>query len=280
MGRDPVTAALGGRRGVPVARRAVGRGRRGAHRGSRDRVGRAAGRSSESGSFGWRQPVAVAAVRRRAARCLVLGLGWWVGPASHGDLHRTAAVPVPTYMVDAMATRRCPRAGARAPGTPTVRYQVLAGDGLRLGDDSVLPSADAPRLAAVVADLLSQSRPGGCADAGRPGHRLRRPAVSRRARPPWPARRAGRPEPHLDGAVRALRVAGGPGRCHVRCRSARTRDSRGWLVAMLVVALGTGGRACCAGNPAPSPAGGGEPEMSWQTLPLRGRCRARRRRRR
>ncbi len=110
-----------------------------------------------SESFGWRQPLALAAVVVGLSAPL-LGLGWWVTAAPHGDLHHGAAVPVPAYMVAAMSTSDA-RVLVLRTNSSTVRYQVLAGDGERLGDDSVLPPGGAPRLATVVADILSQSGP-------------------------------------------------------------------------------------------------------------------------
>ncbi len=157
MGRATVTAPLGVGEaypwlGVPLVVASAGLIAAGgiAADGLRSFVG--------SGSFGWRQPVSVAAVLI-GLTAPVLALGWWAGVASHGDLQRTAAVPLPAYMVDAMSS-----GGARVlvlrTGGPAVRYRVLAGDGDRLGDDSVLPVGDNPRLAGVVSDLLSQSRAG------------------------------------------------------------------------------------------------------------------------
>jgi len=110
-----------------------------------------------SGSFGWRQPVAAAAATSGVA-AVVLGLGWWVGAAPHGALHRGVAVPVPAYMIEAMAERDERVLVLHTRGA-TVGYQLLAGDGVRLGDDSVLPGTSDPVLASLVADLLSQSHP-------------------------------------------------------------------------------------------------------------------------
>jgi GT2 family glycosyltransferase len=110
-----------------------------------------------SGTFGWRQPMAVGAVLLGLS-APVLALGWWVGTAPHGALHRTGVDEVPAYMVDAMVSDNA-RVLLLRTGQPTVRYRVLAGEGMRLGDDSVLPLGGAPRVATVVGDLLSQSRP-------------------------------------------------------------------------------------------------------------------------
>ncbi len=163
MWRDPVPLPLGAGQaytwlGVPVvvasagAIAAVGI----AADGLADYVG--------SGSFGWRQPAAVLGLVA-AVSVPLLGLGWWVGAAPHGDLGRAAAVPLPAYMVDAMRTDD-QRVLLLHTGTPTVHYQVLAGDGLRLGDDSVLPPNPPPEIAGLVADLFSE---GTAADVQRLG---------------------------------------------------------------------------------------------------------------
>jgi GT2 family glycosyltransferase len=122
-----------------------------------------------SGAFGWRQPAAVGAVVL-ALSAPLLALGWWVGTAPHGVLHRAGALPVPAYMADAMAGDGV-RVLVLRTGSATVRYRVLAGDGERLGDDSVLPSGGGPRLVTVVGDLLSQSRPDDVATLARLGIR-------------------------------------------------------------------------------------------------------------
>lgn len=157
MGRDALTLPLGAGQaypwlGVPVVVSAAGL--IAAVGLAADRLGMAVG----SGSFGWRQPIAATAVAVGLSAPL-LGLGWWVGVAGPGDLHRGVAVPVPAYMVDAMETSDA-RVLVLRTGTPTVRYEVLAGDGERLGDESVLPAVGTPQLSTLVGDLLSQSRPG------------------------------------------------------------------------------------------------------------------------
>ncbi|MGI8701821.1 MAG: glycosyltransferase [Nocardioidaceae bacterium] len=111
-----------------------------------------------SGSFGWRQPLAAVAAAAGAS-AVVLGLGWWVSAAPHGALQRSAAVPLPAYMVAVMATGDERVLVLHSRGA-SVGYQVLAGDGLRLGDDSVLAEAVDPAVAPLAARLLSQSRPG------------------------------------------------------------------------------------------------------------------------
>lgn len=58
---------------------------------------------SSSGSFGWRQPVAVATAVVAVATP-ILGLIWWTVVAPHGDLERRSATGLPAYMTDAMKT--------------------------------------------------------------------------------------------------------------------------------------------------------------------------------
>jgi hypothetical protein len=116
------------------------------------------GRAVAGVSFGWRQPVAAIAVALGVSVPL-LGLGWWVTGDPQGHLHREAAVPLPAYMVDAMAGQGADVLVLDA-AHQTVHYQVLAGDGQRLGDESVLSPAPTPELTRLVADLLTQGSQG------------------------------------------------------------------------------------------------------------------------
>ena len=210
MGRDAVTAPLGVGEAYPWLGVPLVVAERGAHRRRRDRGGRAAVVRRVRVLR-----VAPTARRRRpwssASPCPCSALGWWVGPASHGDLHRTVAVPVPAYMVDAMSSDDA-RVLVLRTGTPTVRYRVLAGDGERLGDDSVLPSGAHPATGGRRGRPPLAEPPGGCAGAGRAGDSVRRPAVPAEPGRGGPARRARRAEPHVDGAVGALGLAGGAAR--------------------------------------------------------------------
>lgn len=111
-----------------------------------------------SGSFGWRQPLA-AGVALLAVATPFAAAAWWVAIAPHGDLHRGAAVPLPAYMTQAM------RGGVRVlvvstSGSPSV-YTVYDGDGLRLGDDGVLPTRSMSGATSLVTGLLSDAGPAG-----------------------------------------------------------------------------------------------------------------------
>lgn len=122
-----------------------------------------------AGSFGWRQPFAALALVAGLSAPL-LGLGWWVGTAPHGDLHRGLAVPLPAYMLLAMSSDHARTLVLHDHGS-AVRYQVWAGAGERLGDDSVLPAQQPAGLAALVADVLSRERPSDVAALGARGIR-------------------------------------------------------------------------------------------------------------
>lgn len=137
-----------------------------------------ASRVIQSGTFGWRQPVA-AVTTFVAVVGPVLGLGWWVATAPEGSLYRSQAVPLPAYLVEAMradAQQRIlvisavtrPAQGTDTAPTFSDTYTVYAGDGYRLGDDSVTPGpSDA--LTGLVTDLVSEPTPEdvtGLADLG------------------------------------------------------------------------------------------------------------------
>jgi hypothetical protein len=107
-----------------------------------------------SGAFGWRQPIAALAVLL-ALTTPIVSVVWWVWQAPHGELHRADPVPVPAYMIDAMA-HRGERVLLLHTGPDEVTYRVLAGDGLRLGSESVLPAEDSSGIAATLTDLLSR----------------------------------------------------------------------------------------------------------------------------
>jgi hypothetical protein len=107
-------------------------------------------------SFGWRQPVGVlvgvAAVLSPAA-----GLVWWLVTGTQGPVTRGPAEPVPAYMSEAAATR--PTNGVlviRGSSKQGFEYVVLRGDGLRIGDDSVLPTVTAQQpMTSLVGDLAA-----------------------------------------------------------------------------------------------------------------------------
>jgi hypothetical protein len=119
-------------------------------------------RHVRSATFGWRQPVAAATALLAVAGPLA-GLVWWAGAAPRGELTRGPAVPLPAYMVDAMENTAEPRvltvSATRADdGTYSDTYTISTGDGIRLGDDSVLPDPT-NEVADLVADVVSDARP-------------------------------------------------------------------------------------------------------------------------
>lgn len=108
-----------------------------------------------AGSFGWRQPLAAAAAVVAVLTPLA-GLTWWSSVAGDGDLLRSEAVPLPAYMVDAIDADIRLRVLVVRGNTDQATYDVLAGDGLRLGDDSVLPPAGSEQATGLVTDLLAE----------------------------------------------------------------------------------------------------------------------------
>lgn len=116
--------------------------------------------SVASGAFGWRQPAAVVTVAVAVASTAA-GLLWWAVAAPSGELDRRATSPLPRYMVDAAASAPLQRIlVVRADGgDDLIRYEVRFGDGVRVGDDSVLPLHESPELTSLVTSLASQPRP-------------------------------------------------------------------------------------------------------------------------
>jgi hypothetical protein len=112
-----------------------------------------------SGSFGLRQPL-VAAVGVLAVLSPIAGLVWWVAVAPHGDLYRQDVTPLPAYMADSLVSDASLRALVIRRDGDAVTYELIAGNGLRLGDESVLPDEESTALTVVVGDLLSQPQPG------------------------------------------------------------------------------------------------------------------------
>ncbi len=111
-------------------------------------------------SFGWRQPLGVAAVVLGLVTPL-LGLGWWGVAGTSGPLDNRPPTDVPAYMTDAAAQDRL--AGTleiRGDQRPGFGYVLLRGPGIRLGQDSVLPTLDAQRsLTRLVSALASSPQP-------------------------------------------------------------------------------------------------------------------------
>lgn len=110
-----------------------------------------------SGSFGWRQPSAAVA-GTLAVATPVVGLVWWAATAPVGDLVRSDAVPLPAYMVDELAAEPALRVLVVNGDPRRATYDVLAGDGLRLGDESALPSTGSAEVTDLVTDLLAEGK--------------------------------------------------------------------------------------------------------------------------
>jgi GT2 family glycosyltransferase len=111
-------------------------------------------------SFGWRQPLGVAVVAFALLSPLA-GTAWWAWAGSGDPVDRGPAHRIPSYMVDAavsdpeqgiLVVRGGPRRG--------FDYVLLHGAGLRLGDESVLPSTDRQQqLTDVVTGLVTAPQP-------------------------------------------------------------------------------------------------------------------------
>jgi hypothetical protein len=111
-------------------------------------------------NFGWQQPVGVLVVAVALVTPLV-GLVWWVVFGTDGVIDNRPPTNVPAYMTDAAA-------GAPDHGILVVRgarqtgfdYQLLRAPGLRLGEDSVLPTVDEQQsLTNVVTRLVTAPEP-------------------------------------------------------------------------------------------------------------------------
>ena len=120
--------------------------------GIRERLSRA--------DFGWRQPVG-AVVVVVALVAPVLGLAWWGIAGSDGALQRRAATSVPAYMSDAAVSD--PASGVleiRGGAREGFSYVLLRGPGLRIGDDTILPTVEEQQpLTDLVARLVSAPEP-------------------------------------------------------------------------------------------------------------------------
>lgn len=111
-------------------------------------------------SFGWRQPVGLLVVAA-AVLSPALGVFWWVANGVSEPLDRGEADAVPTYMVD--AAQADPDhgvlvvSGNRRAG---LDYDVFRGDGRRLGDDTLAPTAEAQQpMTDLVTDLATSAQP-------------------------------------------------------------------------------------------------------------------------
>ena len=111
-------------------------------------------------SFGWRQPVGLLVVAA-AVLSPVLGVFWWVANGVSEPLDRRAVDPVPTYMTD--AAEADPDNGVlvvRGGRQTGLHYVVLRGDGQRLGDDTVAPTAEAQQgMTDLVTQLATSPQP-------------------------------------------------------------------------------------------------------------------------
>ncbi len=121
-------------------------------------------------SFGWRQPVGGLVVLL-AALTPVVGAGWWVWTGSDDPLDRRVPSLVPAYMTDAAAADPVRGVlvvrGSRAGGFD---FQLLRQPGLRIGDDTALPSAaDQARLTTYVQGLAGAPQPSDVAGLARLG---------------------------------------------------------------------------------------------------------------
>ena len=111
-------------------------------------------------NFSWRQPLGVLVVLLAALTPVVSAL-WWLWSGSGAPLDRRPATDVPTYMTDAAAADPLDGVlvvrGSRSHG---FSYVLLRAPGVRLGEDSVLPSAQAQaQLTRYVADLAAAPEP-------------------------------------------------------------------------------------------------------------------------
>ncbi|NUS51908.1 MAG: hypothetical protein HOQ22_12835, partial [Nocardioidaceae bacterium] len=117
-------------------------------------------RRLSTSSFGWRQPFGVLVVLVAALTPVVVA-GWWVWEGTAGAVDRRPVASVPTYMSDAAKDDPVNGSlvvrGSRATG---FEYVVLRQPGIRLGDDSVEPSAaDQAGLTSYVTDLVTAPDP-------------------------------------------------------------------------------------------------------------------------
>ena len=107
-------------------------------------------------TFGWRQPVGLLVVLVAIATA-VGGLAWWtVSGSGRGPLEDQAATDVPVYMTDEAALN--PMHGVlvvRGTQKTGFEFQVLRSNGMRLGQDTLLPSADEQRPLSVLVTKLA-----------------------------------------------------------------------------------------------------------------------------
>lgn len=124
-------------------------------------------------SFGWRQPVALVVVVTAVLSPLA-GLVWWTATGISEPLDRRAVTSVPTYMTDATEAESVNGVLVlRGSGADGLEYTVLRGDGPRLGDETIAPSAAAEEsLTEVVTGLATAARAEDVAALSRHGVRF------------------------------------------------------------------------------------------------------------
>jgi GT2 family glycosyltransferase len=106
-----------------------------------------------AGSFGWRQLLVGAAVIGGVSAPVAAVL-WEAARAPHGSLHRQEAVALPAYMADDMDATDGPRVLLLEGNRQHASYDILAGAGQRIGDESVVPSLR-PKMTRTVRSLLT-----------------------------------------------------------------------------------------------------------------------------
>ncbi|MEE1759672.1 glycosyltransferase family 2 protein [Streptomyces sp. SP18BB07] len=109
-------------------------------------------------SFGWRQPVAVLIALAAAVGPLLAAAGWVLGGAD-GPLERRDPVQVPAFVAEESGTRDQARTLVLdSDSTAEVRYTLVRGSGVRLGDAELTAGAEEnEQLDKVVANLVAGS---------------------------------------------------------------------------------------------------------------------------
>ncbi|MFF9039383.1 glycosyltransferase [Streptomyces sp. NPDC014892] len=109
-------------------------------------------------SFGWRQPVAVLIALAAAVGPLLAAAGWVLGGAD-GPLERRDPVQVPAFVAEESGTRDQARTLVLdSDSTAEVRYTLVRGSGVRLGDAELTAGAgENEQLDKVVANLVAGS---------------------------------------------------------------------------------------------------------------------------
>ena len=106
-------------------------------------------------SFGWYQPVGLAVVLA-ALLTPVAGVGWWVVTGTEGPLDRRPAHGIPAYMTDAVLRDQDDGILVLRREDGGLAYSLVRGDGVRLGDDTVLAATeDQAGLTGLVADVAT-----------------------------------------------------------------------------------------------------------------------------